>query len=74
MKKILLSLFILVFSLNSNAQLIEVNKAGVTESEYSLQQLVENVLISGDCSEVNTFESLQIGQPTEISTKSYGFF
>ena len=38
MKKILLSLFILVFSLNSNAQLIEVNKAGVTESEYSLQQ------------------------------------
>jgi hypothetical protein len=74
MKKILLSLFILVFSLNSNAQLIEVNKTGVTESEYSLQQLVENVLISGDCSEVNTFESLQIGQPTEISTKSYGFF
>ena len=74
MKKKLLFLFILVFSLNSNAQLIEVNKTGVTESEYSLQQLVENVLISGDCSEVNTFESLQIGQPTEISTKSYGFF
>jgi len=74
MKKILLFLIIFIFTFNSNAQLIEVNKTGITESEYSLQQLVENVLIAGECSEIDSFESEQFGEPRDISTKSYGFF
>ncbi|ARV13766.1 hypothetical protein BTO07_00795 [Polaribacter sp. SA4-12] len=63
-----------MFTFSTNAQLIEVNKSGEVASEYSLQQLIENVLISGDCAEIDSFESIQTGTPTEISTKSYGFF
>ena len=55
-------------------QIIEINDATDPESSFSLQQLVEDVLISGDCAVVNTFTEQVSGLPTETQTKSYGYF
>ena len=42
--------------------------------QNSLQELVENVLISGDCAQVNAFSEQSFGSPIDATTKSYGYF
>jgi gliding motility-associated-like protein len=53
--------------------LIDINKTGETESTYTPQQLVENVLFSG-CVNLSNFSSVVAGTAAENTTKSYGFF
>ncbi len=40
----------------------------------SLPELVENVLITGDCANVSSFSEQVSGAPNQSTTKSYGFF
>ncbi|GGG43299.1 T9SS type B sorting domain-containing protein [Bizionia arctica] len=73
MKK-LLALFLLVSSFNGFSQIISINNTADPESGYDLQQLVENVLISGDCADISTFTSQVYGAANQTTTKSYGYF
>ena len=72
MKYILFILFLSCFS--SYAQIISINDAADAESGFSLQQLVEEVLVSGDCAEVNNFSQQVSGNANQLLTKSYGYF
>ncbi len=75
MKKVILFLFFFALCLPEiSAQLLTINNATDTEANYSLQELIENVLISGPCAEVDTFSEQSNGNPTDNQTKSYGFF
>jgi gliding motility-associated-like protein len=56
------------------SQMTRINNAVDAESTLSLQQLVENILISGDCAQVDTFSEQVSGLPNESTTKSYGYF
>ena len=40
----------------------------------SLEELVEEVLVTGGCSEVENFSVQAAGDPDDLPTKSYGFF
>ena len=81
-KKITKFFFALVFVLSSNslsAQIISINDPADTESTQSLQKLIENVLISGDCADVefesNPVDGYQVfGADIDNQTKSYGYF
>ncbi|MFL0354394.1 choice-of-anchor L domain-containing protein [Xanthomarina sp. GH4-25] len=72
--KNILSLIILLFSFAGYSQIISINDSADIESVYSLQQLVEEVLISGDCAEVDNFSSQVYGSANQHTTKSYGYF
>ena len=72
MKNILYLL--LLTSLSGFSQILSINDAADPESEFSLQELVENILISGDCAEVNNFTEQVSGSETQTQTKSYGYF
>jgi len=74
MNKLFFLIVLLLFSNKVFSQIISVNNNGDVESTYSLQQLVENVLISGPCAQVDTFSEQVSGSPTNFQTKSYGFF
>ncbi|MDP6922801.1 MAG: choice-of-anchor L domain-containing protein, partial [Lutibacter sp.] len=41
---------------------------------YTPQELVEEVLISGDCAQVDLFSTVSNGAPTDNENKSYGYF
>ena len=56
-----------------NANIIEINKTGVTESYYSPQELVENVLVT-NCVSITNFSAVVHGTPNQNLTKSYGYF
>jgi gliding motility-associated-like protein len=71
--KIFICLAFLCFGTNVFSQIISINDASDPESEMSLQDLVEKVLIGGECAEVDTFSEQVFGQPTD-GNKSYGFF
>ena len=74
MKRLLL---ILLFSLTyflGFSQIININNSADAESSYSLQTLIEDVLISGTCAQINTFTEQVSGLPTDNQNKSYGFF
>ncbi|MEO8934473.1 MAG: choice-of-anchor L domain-containing protein [Xanthomarina sp.] len=73
MKK-LLSLYIILSGCISYAQIIHINNPIHPESSYSLQQLVEEVLISGDCADVDNFSTQAFGAPNQTNSKSYGYF
>ena len=64
----------LLFFNNLNSQIININNAADTESTLSLEVLVKNVLISGDCAQVDMFSEQVSGGPTDTTTKSYGYF
>ncbi|MCF6278780.1 MAG: T9SS type B sorting domain-containing protein [Flavobacteriaceae bacterium] len=70
----LLFLGVLLLANGMFAQIISINDAGNIESTQSLQQLVEEVLISGACSSVDTFSEQVSESPVDNETKSYGFF
>ncbi|MBN4070074.1 T9SS type B sorting domain-containing protein [Olleya sp. AH-315-F22] len=68
-------LWILLFTFcEGYSQIITINDAADTESVFSLQELIENVLISGTCSQISNFSEQVSGLPNEPQTKSYGFF
>jgi len=71
-KHIVYILFLSCFT--SYAQIISINDAADAESGYSLQELVEEVLVSGDCAEVNNFSQQAFGRASQPLTKSYGYF
>jgi len=76
MKKISACLyFTLLFITNSIfAQIISINDAGDVESNFSLEELVGNVLIDSQCALVDNFSEQVYGQPDDLQTKSYGYF
>ncbi|WP_229719348.1 choice-of-anchor L domain-containing protein [Winogradskyella schleiferi] len=53
---------------------VTVNSAAYPESSLSLEELVENVLVSGGCSGVDNFSVQVNGNPNQLATKSYGYF
>ena len=63
---------ILCLSMTTEAQIININNDDDPESDYDLQQLVEMVLVSGNCAEVGAFELQTFGSSRE--TKSFGYF
>ncbi len=74
-KKKFLNLFLIFITLNTvNAQIIEINKTGEKESVYTPKELVEKILITGNCTSVDGFSSVAFGTPTNNTRKSYGYF
>ncbi|TYA57299.1 T9SS type B sorting domain-containing protein [Formosa maritima] len=73
MKKIV-TLIIFISSFIGYSQIININNSADTESNYNLQQLVENVLISGDCADVDNFSHQAFGTASQLTNKSYGYF
>ena len=71
-----LFILILLSSLlpNLKAQTIRVNDVLDTESSFSPEELIENVLVSGNCANISNITSLVNGNPTDLTTKSYGYF
>ena len=74
MIKKILFLALCLFPFVGFSQILEVNNAADPESVMSLQELVENVLITGACSDVSNFTEQVAGAPNATTTKSYGFF
>ncbi|HIE45902.1 MAG TPA: gliding motility-associated C-terminal domain-containing protein, partial [Flavobacteriaceae bacterium] len=70
---LLLILFSLTYFLGFS-QIININNSADAESSYSLQTLIEDVLISGTCAQINTFTEQVSGLPIDNQNKSYGFF
>jgi len=60
----------LIFSSSLYSQAIVVDPVGENSSTDSLEELIENVLISGGCATVNNFKS----SSNNGSFKSYGYF
>ena len=71
-----LFIFILLSSLlpNLKAQTIRVNDVLDTESSFSPEELIENLIVSGNCDNISNITSLVNGNPTDLTTKSYGYF
>ncbi len=74
--KFFIPLFLLCIS--ANAQLLEVNPMGVTESTYTPEQLIRNVLVSGACANANVSNVSAVvetaNDPSDRENKSYGYF
>ncbi len=60
--------------LSYGQQIIDVNSSTDAESSYAPEQLVKDILIASACSAISNFTSQVNGQPTDLSTKSYGYF
>ncbi len=74
-------LLFLVSTLSIQAQVITVNNAADTESGFSPEELIRNVLIDGNCADVrNISTNLNIADPgssqhpSNTNNKSYGYF
>jgi len=74
MKNTLLIFFLISVCFKLQGQLISINDASMPESMYSLEQLVQEVLIDNACDAVSRFEVQVAGSPTDTGTKSYGYF
>ncbi len=74
MKKRLLFLFFAFLFFISQGQIININASADTQSSFNPQKLIEEVLITGECTTVNSFSFQVKGSPTETETKSYGYF
>jgi len=67
--------FIFFFKLNAQQELVSINDPGSPESSLNLEQLIEDVLVSGGCSGgVSNFSSQVGGVLTDLVDKSYGYF
>jgi gliding motility-associated-like protein len=66
--------FYLVIAFTGYSQIININNDVDPESNSSLQELVEDVLINSDCAVIDNFSQQVFGQPTDSQTKSYGYF
>ncbi len=58
----------------SGNSLITVNNPAFAESFFRPDELIEEVLVTGGCSEVENFSFQASGNPDQLSTKSYGYF
>ncbi|RNC84293.1 MAG: gliding motility-associated C-terminal domain-containing protein [Winogradskyella sp.] len=67
-------IFFFLVNFNSFAQLITVNDASDPESSFNLEELVTSVLINSNCALLEDFNEVALGGPTDLTTKSYGFF
>ncbi|MBT8245007.1 MAG: T9SS type B sorting domain-containing protein [Winogradskyella sp.] len=54
--------------------IVSINNAAFQESELSLPELVEKVLVSGGCAKVELVDQQVFGEPDDLQTKSYGYF
>ncbi|RKE99114.1 choice-of-anchor L domain-containing protein, partial [Ichthyenterobacterium magnum] len=54
--------------------IVTINSSAYTESSFTPEELIENVLVSGGCSAVDNFSFQVNGTPTDLQTKSYGYF
>ncbi|MDN3494181.1 choice-of-anchor L domain-containing protein, partial [Winogradskyella bathintestinalis] len=54
--------------------IVSINSAAYPESSFNLEELVENVLVSGGCSAVHNFSTQVNGNPNQLGSKSYGYF
>ncbi len=54
--------------------IIAINANANPESKYSLEKLVEDVLVKGGCSTVDNFTVQVKGTPEDNTTKNYGYF
>jgi len=70
-------LFLLLCSTLGLAQTplpVKINRTGDPQSLYSPEQLIEDVLIDSPCTVVSNFSNQVSGNPTDNTTKSYGYF
>ncbi len=74
MKRIVLIMFFIGLSIASYGQIISINDAVHPESSYGPEELIEKVLISSECTTVDSFSFQVSGNPTDTNTKSYGYF
>jgi len=56
------------------AQIISINDSASPESSYGPEELIKKVMISSSCSSADTFSFLVKGAPSDLTTKSYGYF
>ncbi|MEQ6122595.1 choice-of-anchor L domain-containing protein, partial [Pseudotenacibaculum sp. MALMAid0570] len=80
-KKSFPSIFIFLLFANIwsvQSQIITVNNAADTQSGFSPDELIRNVLIDGTCADVRNVRSNITGlagqSPANVNTKSYGYF
>ena len=53
---------------------VKINRTGDPQSTFSPEQLIEEVLIDSPCTLVSNFSYQVSGNPTDNTTKSYGYF
>ncbi len=74
MNKYTLTLLLITISFVSFSQIVTINNNADTESNASLQTLIENVLITGTCAQIDNFTEQTFGASTNLQNKSYGYF
>ena len=68
-------LFLLSSTISSlQAQTIRVNDILDAESSFSPEELISDVLVGGNCANISNISSVVNGNPTDTTTKSYGYF
>lgn len=67
-------LLVIFSTISIHAQILEINKDGEATSLYTPQELIKEILISGDCANVSNFDSQTNGSASDNRGKSYGFF
>ena len=72
--KNLLTFFTLCISSIGFTQIISINDSASPESSYGPEELIKKVMISSSCSTADNFTFRVHGAPSNLSTKSYGYF
>ena len=68
-------LFLLSSTISSlQAQTIRVNDILDAESSFSPEELISDVLVEGNCANISNISYSVNGNPTDTTTKSYGYF
>ena len=74
-RSLLFIFFLTSFIINPlKSQTIRVNDAVDDESSFSPEELIQNVLVSGTCADISNIKSVVNGNPTDLNSKSYGYF
>jgi hypothetical protein len=74
-RSLLFIFFLTSFIINPlKSQTIRVNDAVDDESSFSPEELIQNVLVSGTCADISNIKSVVNGNPTDLTSKSYGYF
>ena len=77
-KHIMLVVGFILLGITSSAQVININNAADPEALFSVEELIRNVLINGNCAEVSNIKTNIIGvanqDPGDRGVKSYGYF
>ena len=72
--KNLLTFFTLFISSIGFTQIISINDSASPESGYGPEELIKEVMISSSCSTTDNFTFKVYGSPSDLTTKSYGYF